>query len=158
MMTGSVNKAIIMGALGRDPEIRPTRNGDEIANLSVATSEKWTDKRTGEKSEKTEWHRVTVFNPHLVRIIKAYVKKGSVVYLEGEVRTRKWTDQQGLERFTTEVVLTQFGGTMQIVSSPKRDDDREGSAPRQPARTDPRGNPQWDAPSGGGDDDSEIPF
>lgn len=157
MMTGSVNKAIIMGALGRDPEIRSTRDGGEIANMSVATSEKWTDKRSGEKMEKTEWHRVTIFNPHLVRVIKSYVKKGSVVYLEGEVRTRKWTDQQGLERFTTEVVLTQFGGTMQIVSSSKRDESRGDNAPRQPDRTDPKGNPQWDAPSGG-DLDDEIPF
>jgi single-strand DNA-binding protein len=105
----SVNKAILLGNVGREPEIKTMRGGDDLANLSVATSESWTDKRSGERVEKTEWNRVVVFNPHLVELIKKAVKKGTRVYLEGQVQTRKWTGQDGVERFSTEAVIPRFG-------------------------------------------------
>jgi single-strand DNA-binding protein len=114
----TVNLAIIMGNVGRDPDIRPSRSGDDIANLSIATSDSWTDKRSGERVEKTEWHRVTVFNPHLVAVVRKYVKKGTKLYVEGTVQTRKWTDRDGVERHTTEVVIQRFGGRLDIVGQP----------------------------------------
>ena len=112
----SVNKVILMGNVGRDPEVKTMRGGDDLANLSVATSESWKDKRSGERVEKTEWHRVVVFNPHLVKVIAQYVKKGSRVYLEGQVQTRKWTGQDGVERLSTEVVIPRFGGSLILLS------------------------------------------
>lgn len=154
-MAGSVNRVIIMGALGRDPEIRETKNGGKIANMAIATSERWTDKRSGERKERTEWHRVSCFNPHQVKVIEEHVSKGSVVHIIGEVRTRKWTGQDGVERYTTEVVLPQFGGELTLISSSKRQPDpQDGYEPRQATRTDARGNPQYS----GGDLDDEIPF
>ena len=104
-MAGSVNKVILIGNLGRDPEIRSTNDGTRVANMSVATSESWKDKASGERKERTEWHRVVVFNDRLVEIIEKYLKKGSKVYLEGALQTRKWTDKDDQERYTTEVVL-----------------------------------------------------
>lgn len=114
-MAGSVNKVILIGNLGADPEIRRTQDGRPIANLRLATSESWRDKNSGERREKTEWHRVTVFNEGLCRVIEQYVKKGSKLYIEGQLQTRKWQDQQGQDRYTTEVVLQGFSGTLQML-------------------------------------------
>lgn len=114
-MAGSVNKVILVGNLGRDPEIRSTQDGREIANLTVATSESWRDKSSGERREKTEWHRVVIFSDGLVNIAKNYLRKGSKVYVEGSLQTRKWTDQQGVEKFSTEVVLQGFGATLTML-------------------------------------------
>lgn len=108
-MAGSVNKVILVGNLGKDPEIRSTQDGREIANLTVATSESWKDKHSGERKEKTEWHRVVIFGDGLVTVAKNYLKKGSKVYIEGQLQTRKWTDQSGVEKYSTEVVLQGFG-------------------------------------------------
>ena len=114
-MAGSVNKVILIGNLGADPEIRRTQDGRPIANLRVATSESWRDKATGERREKTEWHRVVIFNEGLCRIAEQYLKKGSKVYLEGALQTRKWTDQQGVERYSTEVVLQGFNSQLTML-------------------------------------------
>jgi len=116
-MAGSVNKVILVGNLGQDPEIRSTQDGRQIANFSIATSDSWKDKNTGERREKTEWHRVVVFNEGLVRVIQNYVKKGSKVYIEGALQTRKWTDQSGTEKYTTEVVLQGFNGNLTMLDS-----------------------------------------
>ncbi len=116
-MAGSVNKVILVGNLGQDPEIRSTQDGRQIANFSIATSDSWKDKNTGERREKTEWHRVVVFNEGLVRVIQNYVKKGSKVYIEGSLQTRKWTDQSGTEKYTTEVVLQGFNGNLTMLDS-----------------------------------------
>ncbi len=124
-MAGSVNKVILVGNLGRDPEIRTTQDGREIANFSVATSETWKDKSTGERKEKTEWHRVVAFNDGLVGVIKNYVKKGSKVYIEGSLQTRKWTDKDGQEKYTTEVVLQGFNSVLTMLDSKG---SREGSS------------------------------
>lgn len=118
-MAGSVNKVILVGNLGKDPEIRSTQDGREIANLTLATSESWKDRATGERKEKTEWHRVAIFSEGLVNIAKNYLKKGSKVYVEGQLQTRKWTDQAGQEKYTTEVVLQNFGGTLTMLDGPK---------------------------------------
>ena len=114
-MAGSVNKVILVGNLGRDPEIRTTQDGTKVANLSVATSENWRDKNSGERREKTEWHRVVVFNDRLVDVIERYLKKGAKVYLEGALQTRKWTDQSGAEKYTTEVVLQKYRGELTML-------------------------------------------
>ncbi len=114
-MAGSVNKVILIGNLGRDPEIRSTQDGTRIANLSVATSESWRDKASGERKERTEWHRVVVFNDRLVDVIEKYLKKGAKVYLEGALQTRKWTDNSGQERYTTEVVLQRYRGELTML-------------------------------------------
>lgn len=114
-MSGSVNKVILIGNLGKDPEIRSTQNGSRIANLTLATSESWKDKATGERKEKTEWHRVSIYNDNLVGIVERFLHKGSKVYLEGQLETRKWTDKDGIEKYTTEVVLRQFGGTLTML-------------------------------------------
>jgi single-strand DNA-binding protein len=113
----SVNKVILVGRVGQDPEIRSTQDGREIANVSIATSESWKDKNTGERKTKTEWHRVVVFSPALVGVIKSYIKKGSQLYIEGALQTRKWTDQSGVERYSTEVVLQGFGSSMTMLDS-----------------------------------------
>lgn len=114
-MAGSVNKVILVGNLGRDPEIRNTQNGGKIAQLSIATSETWRDKNTQERKEKTEWHRVVIFNERLVDVVERYLKKGAKVYIEGQLQTRKWTDQQGQEKYTTEVVLQGFKGELTML-------------------------------------------
>lgn len=114
-MAGSVNKVILVGNLGRDPEIRSFQNGGRVANLSIATSESWRDKGTGERKEKTEWHRVAIFNDRLVEVVEKYLKKGAKVYIEGQLETRKWTDQSGQEKYTTEVVLRQFRGELTML-------------------------------------------
>ncbi|MGJ8616915.1 MAG: single-stranded DNA-binding protein [Sulfitobacter sp.] len=114
-MAGSVNKVILIGNLGRDPEVRSFQNGGKVCNLTVATSENWKDKNTGERKERTEWHRVAIFNEGLVRIAEQYLKKGSKVYLEGQLQTRKWQDQSGADRYSTEVVLQGFNGTLTML-------------------------------------------
>jgi single-strand DNA-binding protein len=163
-MAGSVNKVILIGNLGADPEIRRTQDGRPIANLRVATSESWRDKATGERREKTEWHRVVIFNEGLCRIAEQYLKKGSKVYLEGALQTRKWTDQQGVERYSTEVVLQGFnsqltmldraGGGGGDLASEDAGSEFGSSGPAQRSRQ------PATAGAGGrrGDMDDEIPF
>jgi single-strand DNA-binding protein len=114
-MAGSVNKVILVGNLGADPEIRSLNSGDRVANLRVATSESWRDKSSGERKEKTEWHRVVIFNDNLVKVAENYLRKGSKVYLEGSLQTRKWQDQSGVEKFSTEVVLQKFRGELTML-------------------------------------------
>ncbi|SDK19958.1 MULTISPECIES: single-stranded DNA-binding protein [Bradyrhizobium] len=114
-MAGSVNKVILVGNLGKDPEIRRTQDGRPIANLSIATSETWRDKGTGERKEKTEWHRVVIFSEPLCKIVEQYLKKGAKVYIEGALQTRKWTDQAGVEKYSTEVVLQGFNSTLTML-------------------------------------------
>ncbi|MGJ8563273.1 MAG: single-stranded DNA-binding protein [Alphaproteobacteria bacterium] len=116
-MAGSVNKVILIGNVGNDPEVRSFNNGGKVANFSVATSETWKDKQSGERKEKTEWHRVAIFNDGLVGIVERYVKKGTKVYIEGKLQTRKWTDRDGNDKYTTEVVLQGFGGTLTLLDS-----------------------------------------
>ena len=114
-MAGSVNKVILVGNLGRDPEVRSTQDGNKIVNLSLATSERWKDKNSGEQRERTEWHRVVIFNENLGRIAEQYLRKGSTCYIEGQLQTRKWTDQQGVEKYSTEVVLQRFRGELTLL-------------------------------------------
>lgn len=114
-MAGSINKVILVGNLGRDPEVRATQDGREICNLAIATSESWKDRSTGERKEKTEWHRVVIFNENLTRIAKDYLRKGSKVYIEGQLQTRKWTDKDGLEKYSTEIVLQNFNGNLTLL-------------------------------------------
>lgn len=116
-MSGTVNKVILVGNVGKEPEIRSTQAGKEIGNLTVATSEKWTDKQTGERKEKTEWHRVVVYNEGLVGLLKNYVHKGDKLYIEGQLQTKKWQDQSGQDRYTTEVVLQGYNSSLTIISS-----------------------------------------
>ena len=117
-MSGSVNKVTLVGNLGRDPEVRAMQNGDKIVQLSIATSDRWKDKSSGEQRERTEWHRVVIFNDALGKIAEQYLKKGSTVYLEGQLQTRKWTDQQsGQEKYTTEVVLQRYRGDLTLLGS-----------------------------------------
>ena len=117
-MAGSVNKVILIGNLGRDPEVRSFQNGGKVCNLRIATSETWKDRNTGERKERTEWHSVAIFQEGLVRIAEQYLKKGSKVYIEGQLQTRKWQDQSGQDRYSTEVVLQGFGGTLTMLDGP----------------------------------------
>src|ERR1700748_1456688 len=119
-MAGSVNKVILIGNLGKDTEVRSLQNGGKVCNLSIATSESWKDKSTGERKEKTEWHRVVIFNENLSQVAERYLKKGSKVYIEGQLETRKWADQSGAEKYSTEIVLRQFRGELTLL------DGREG--------------------------------
>ena len=159
-MAGSVNKVILIGNLGKDPEIRRLGSGEPVVNLSLATSESWKDKSTGERKEKTEWHRVVIFNENLARVAEQYLKKGSKVYVEGQLQTRKWTDQSGTEKYTTEVVLQRFRGELTMLDGrggggAGAGEEEGGSygggggsgGSREPARG-----------GGGGDLDDEIPF
>ncbi|MFO1059260.1 MAG: single-stranded DNA-binding protein [Dongiaceae bacterium] len=114
-MAGSVNKVILIGNLGRDPEIRTLQDGTKVANFTLATSESWKDRNSGERRERTEWHRVAVFNDRLAEIVERYLRKGAKVYVEGQLQTRKWTDQQGQERYTTEIVLQRFRGELTML-------------------------------------------
>jgi single-strand DNA-binding protein len=150
-MSGSVNKCILVGNLGADPEVRRLSSGDPVVNLRIATSESWRDKNSGERKEKTEWHQVTIFNDQIAKVAEAYLRKGMKVYVEGQLQTRKWQDQQGQDRYTTEVVLQKFRGELQMLDT-KSDDaapkqDRSTSYDRDDART-----------HGGRDLDDQIPF
>ena len=148
-MSGSVNKVILVGNLGRDPEIRHSQSGRKIANLSIATSATWRDKQTGERREKTEWHRVVIFDEKVAEVAEKYLKKGAKVYLEGSLQTRKWTGNDGQEKYTTEVVLQRFSGVLIMLDGANGD-----TAPNAPDNT-PQNN-GYGAP--GGDSDTEIPF
>ncbi len=147
----SLNKVMLIGNLGKDPEIRVMQSGSEIANLTVATAESWKDKNTGEKKEKTEWHRVVVFNANLVNVCKNYLKKGSKVYLEGQLQTRKWTDKDGAEKYSTEIVLQNFGGTIIML------DGKQSSSSNQSATSSIVEEAKKQFP-GAAELDDEIPF
>ena len=130
-MAGSLNRVMLIGNIGKDPEIRSTQDGREIANLSIATSESWKDKQTGERREKTEWHRVVIFSEGLVNVVKNYVKKGSKVFIEGQLQTRKWQDQSGNDRYSTEVVLQGFNGTLTLLDSKGGDGNSQHNQAKQ---------------------------
>lgn len=172
-MAGSVNKVILIGNLGADPDIKRTQDGRPIANLSIATSESWKDKNTGERREKTEWHRVVVFNEGLCRVIENYVKKGSKVYIEGQLQTRKWQDNEGKDRWSTEVVLQNYNGVLTMLDG--RNDNQGGGGQMGGGYDQGGGSFGQSGPSGGGqigggnqgggfggpsggDIDDEIPF
>ncbi len=152
-MAGSVNKVILVGNLGRDPEVRHTNDGNPIVNMSVATSEQWRDRNSGERRERTEWHRVVIFDERLGEVAQKYLHKGSKVYLEGQIQTRKWTDQQGQERYTTEVVLGRFRSVLTMLDS-----RGEGGGGGGGYDTSGGGFESGGTSSGGGDLDDEIPF
>ncbi len=184
-MAGSVNKVILVGNLGKDPEVRSTQDGNKIVNLTLATSETWNDRASGERKEKTEWHRVVVFNDRVADVAEKFLKKGAKIYVEGSLQTRKWTDQQGHERYSTEVVIGRFNGQLTMLDGRSGGGDGGGYAggaeagassgggggyaPREraPAASGAArsggagrggaGGPSWDAPKGG-DLDDEIPF
>lgn len=168
MSLNSLNKVQIIGALGRDPESRSLQNGGKMVNLTIATSEQWKDKASGEKKERTEWHKVTIWNPALADLAERFLKKGNRVYIEGQLETRKWQDKDGNDRYSTEVVLRPFTGSLVFLERRSSDgggrdggERRADPAQRQADRTNPSGDPQWDAPRGGstgGDLDDEIPF
>ena len=156
-MARSVNKVFLVGNLGKDPEIRTTQQGKRIANLTLATSEVWKDKQTGEKKEQSEWHKVVVFNDGLAGLLEQYAHKGSKLHVEGQLKTRKWTDQSGQDRYSTEVVIDQFKGDIVLCDrvGSGQQEQREPPAPRQePHRKAPERKsdpePEWD--------DSEVPF
>jgi len=174
-MAGSVNKVILVGNLGKDPESRTMQNGNKVVNLTLATSETWNDKASGERKERTEWHKVVIFNDRLADVAERFLKKGRKVYIEGSLQTRKWTDQSGQEKYTTEVVIDRFRGELTLLDSKGAGDEagggfgesggfqpRASSAPRERAPAGGNagrgGSPSWDAPRGGGDLDDEIPF
>ncbi len=166
-MAGSVNKVILIGNLGRDPEVRSFANGGKVCNLRIATSESWRDKTSGERKEKTEWHSVAIFQEGLVRIAEQYLKKGSKVYIEGQLQTRKWQDQSGQDKYSTEVVLQGFGGTLTMLDGRGEGggqggggggyDDRGGNYGGGSGGNSGGGNRDggYDGPS---DMDDEIPF
>ena len=154
-MAGSVNKVILVGNLGRDPEVRTFQNGGKVCNLRIATSERWRDRNTGEQRERTEWHSVAIFAEPLARIAEQYLRKGSKVYLEGQLETRKWQDQSGQDRYSTEVVLRPFRGELTLLDS--RGDGGGGSGGYE--RGEDFGGGGDRAPAGGRSDlDDEIPF
>ena len=158
-MAGSVNKVILVGNLGKDPEIRTLNSGDRVANLTVATSENWRDKQSGERKEKTEWHRVVIFNDNLIKVAESYLKKGAKVYIEGTLQTRKWSDNSGVEKFSTEVVLQKFRGELTMLDGRSGGDEREEGGGYgggfQPAC---RAQPSGPRESFSADLDDEIPF
>ena len=160
-MAGSVNKVILVGNLGRDPEIRSTQDGMRIANLNLATSESWRDKMSGERKEKTEWHRVVIFNERLTELAEKYLRKGSKVYVEGALQTRKWTDNAGVEKYSTEVVLTRFRGELTMLD-PARGSGGAMEGDYGEGDTGSFGAPRAATPARGraanADLDDEIPF
>jgi single-strand DNA-binding protein len=184
-MAGSVNKVILVGNLGKDPEVRSTQDGSKIVNLTLATSETWNDRASGERKERTEWHRVVIFNDRVADVAERFLKKGAKIYVEGSLQTRKWTDQQGQERYTTEVVIGRFNGQLTMLDgrsggegggfgggseggsvggggggggyAPRERAPAGATRPSGGASRSPAGGPSWDAPKGG-DLDDEIPF
>ncbi len=171
-MAGSVNKVILVGNLGKDPEVRSTQDGTKIVNLALATSETWNDRASGERKEKTEWHRIVIFNDRIADVAERFLKKGAKIYVEGSLQSRKWTDQTGQERYTTEVVIGRFNGQMTMLDTRSGGGEAGesgggggGYRERAPAAARPAaaaggragGSPSWDAPKGG-DLDDEIPF
>ncbi|WP_226688548.1 single-stranded DNA-binding protein [Ruegeria arenilitoris] len=164
-MAGSVNKVILVGNLGRDPEVRTFQNGGKVCNLRIATSETWKDRNTGERRERTEWHSVAIFNEGLVRVAEQYLRKGSKVYLEGQLQTRKWQDQSGQDRYSTEVVLQGFGSTLVMLDGRGEggggggQSGGYGGGQAGGGYGDPYGGQSSaPAPASGGIDDDEIPF
>ena len=165
-MAGSVNKVILVGNLGKDPETRRLNSGDPVVNLRIATSENWKDKATGERKEKTEWHNVVIFNENLARVAEQYLRKGSKVYVEGQLQTRKWTDQSGQEKYTTEIVLQRFRGELTILDGrggAEMGEDTGGSSRGEFGRSSPMEKRPAMAGAGGGsrfsnDLDDDIPF
>src|SRR5579872_4950656 len=159
-MAGSVNKVILVGNLGKDPEIRTLTSGDRVANLSIATSETWRDKGSGERKEKTEWHRVVIFNDNLVKVAESYLKKGAKVYIEGSLQTRKWADNAGVEKFSTEIVLQKFRGELTMLDGRSGGEERDEGAYAgggfQPAGR--VAQPSGPRESFSADLDDEIPF
>lgn len=171
-MSGSVNKVILIGNLGKDPEVRRMQNGDAVVNLSVATSETWRDKQSGERKEKTEWHRVVIFNENIAKVVEQYCRKGSKVYLEGQLQTREWTDKDGVKKYSTEIVIQRFRGELTLL------DGRDGGGRAEMGGDDAGGSVGYDrggaSRSGGGmgggagrsapprgkgsDFDDEVPF
>ncbi len=159
-MAGSVNKVTLVGNLGKDPEVRSAQSGMKIVNLAVATSDSWNDKSSGERKEQTEWHRVVIMNDRLAEVAEKYLRKGSKVYLEGKLQTRKWTDNAGQEKYTTEVLLGRFGAEMVLLDrNPNASGGAEDYAPRAsaPARAPAKADSGWDTRPGN-DLDDEIPF
>lgn len=158
-MAGSVNKVIIVGNVGRDPECRTSQDGSKIVNLSIATSESWKDRSSGERKEKTEWHRVVIFNPALADVAERFVKKGSSVYVEGALQTRKWTDQQGVEKYSTEIVIGRFKGELTLLGGRPDGDSGQrnegGSGGYGGGSGGNGGGSGWKPPA---DDFDEIPF
>jgi len=164
-MAGSMNKVTLIGNLGKDPEVRSTQGGAKIVSFNVATSENWTDKASGERKEKTEWHRVVIFNDRLGEIAEKYLHKGSKCYIEGAMRTRKWTDQSGVEKYTTEVEIGRFNGELILLDSrgagegggagPSWGGGQSSSRPAAAAKSS-SASPSWEPPAGDLDDD--IPF
>jgi len=171
-MAGSVNKVILVGNLGKDPEVRTMQDGNPVVNMSLATSEQWRDKNSGERREKTEWHRVVIFNERLAEVAQKYLRKGSKVYIEGQLQTRKWTDQSGQEKYNTEVILQRFRGELTMLDSRgeggggggggfggSSDDYGGGSSGGDTGGGAGGGSGGGGAPpAGGGDLDDEIPF
>ncbi len=158
-MAGSVNKVTLVGNLGKDPEVRSAQSGMKIVNLTVATSDSWTDKASGERKEQTEWHRVVIMNDRLAETAEKYLRKGAKVYLEGKLQTRKWTDQSGQEKYTTEVLLGRFGAEMVLLDRNPNASGGEDYTPRAaaPAKTPARASSSWDTRPAM-DMDDEIPF
>jgi single-strand DNA-binding protein len=150
-MAGSVNKVILVGNLGKDPEVRNSQAGDKIVSFTLATSETWNDRASGERKERTEWHRVVVFNEQIAGVAEKYLKKGAKVYVEGQLQTRKWTDQAGVERHSTEIVLARFKGEMTMLSS-------VNGSPRQGGSNNGESSGSGYLPRTGGDLDDEIPL
>jgi single-strand DNA-binding protein len=168
-VAGSVNKVILVGNLGRDPEIRSTQDGTRVANLSLATSESWRDKNSGERREKTEWHRIVIFNENLVKVAEQYLRKGSKIYVEGALQTRKWTDQSGVEKYSTEIVLQRFRGELTMLDGKGEGGGGGGGGSSEPDEGGSGGGFGSGGGSGGGggraerrppgpDLDDEIPF
>jgi single-strand DNA-binding protein len=154
-MAGSVNKVILVGNLGRDPEVRSTQDGLKIVNLSLATSESWRDKNSGERREKTEWHRVVIFNEKLGEVAEKFLKKGSKIYVEGALQTRKWTDQGGQERYSTEVVLQRYRGELTMLDGKGGGGPGAGGGDMGEGFSEPASGGRG---AGGGDLDDDIPF
>jgi len=163
-MAGSVNKVILVGNLGADPEIRRLNSGDQVASLRIATSESWRDRNTGERRERTEWHSVVIFNDHLVKLVEQYLKKGSKIYIEGQLQTRKWQDSQGNDRYTTEIVLQKYRGELHMLDSRGGGggDGSYGGGNYGSGGQDYGNQARQDSASGGGDFsrdlDDDVPF
>lgn len=155
-MAGSLNKMILIGRLGADPDVRRLSSGDAVVNLSIATSESWKDKNSGERREKTEWHKVVIFNEHLGKVAEQYLKKGAQVYLEGQLQTRSWDDQSGQKKYATEIVLQRYRGELQMLDGPSGGNQQQSPSP---ASDNSGGNYRQESGGGfGGELDDAIPF
>jgi single-strand DNA-binding protein len=155
-MSGFRNCVQLIGNLGGDPEVRSTTGGNKVVSLSVATSETWTDRQSGERKERTEWHRVMIWNQGLGEVVERCLRKGAKIFLEGKLATRKWTDQSGQDRYSTEIVVSPYNGTITFLDRRRDENDSARQSGGSNAARDPA--PSWDAPRGGGDLDDEVPF